>query len=88
VAATCPVQRFETFLSGPRRKIGPIQRFVYHIDKGLCIVRKKATYCVTLIFVREDCLDQGGEFVQSEPAPDQTPAVWGVEVGSEERIRE
>ena len=50
VAATRPVQRFETFLSGPWRKIGPIQRFVHHIDKGLCIVPKKATDRVTLVF--------------------------------------
>ena len=47
---------------------------VYHIDEGLYVVPNKATDRVTLILTREDRLNQGGEFVRSESASDQTPA--------------
>ena len=55
---------------------------VHHIDKGLHVVPKEAANCVTLILTRENHLNQGGEFMRSERASDQTPAGWniGVEV--------
>jgi len=40
---------------------------VNHVNKGLCVVPKEATDRVT---TREDHPDQGGEFMQSEIAPD------------------
>ena len=43
---------------------------VYHIDKGLCVVPEEVTDRVTPIPAQEYCLDQGGEFVQSECASD------------------
>jgi len=49
---------------------------IYHIDKGLRVVPEEATDRVTPILVQEYCLDQGGEFVQSECASDQTFATW------------
>ena len=89
VTAACPVQRFETLLSGPWRKIGSVQCFIYHIDKGLCVVPKEVVDRVTLVFTREDRLDQGGKFMRSERASDQTSTGWSVEVkGEEERIGE
>ena len=71
-AAARPIQQFEAFISGPWRKIGSIHFLVHHIDKCLCVVPMKATDRVTLILVREDRLDQGGEFMRSERTSDQT----------------
>jgi len=51
---------------------------INRIDKGLCIVSKEVTALLDLILTREDCLDQGGKFVQAECAFDQTFAGWGV----------
>ena len=45
---------------------------IYHIDKDLCVIRKEATNRITLILTREDRLNQGGEFVRSERASNQT----------------
>ena len=84
MAATRPVQRFETFLPCPWQKIGPIKRLVDHIDKGLCIIPKEGTDRVTLVLTREDRLDKGGEFVQSKCASDQASTSWNVDV--EEKV--
>ena len=54
---------------------------VYNIDKGLCVVAREATDCVTLILTGEDRLDQGGELMWSERAPDQTFTGWSIKVG-------
>jgi len=51
---------------------------VHHIDEGLHVVPKEAADCVTLVLTREDYFNQGGEFVRSERASDQTPAGWGI----------
>ena len=72
MAATRLVQRFETFASGPCRKIGSIQCFVYHIDKGLCVIPNEAMDHITLILAGEDRLNQGWKVIQSELASDQT----------------
>jgi len=61
---------------------------VYHIDKGLCVVPEEATDHVTPILAQEYCLDQGGEFVQSERASDQTFTAWSSEVRKHESIGE
>jgi len=53
---------------------------IHHIDEGLHIIPKEATDRVTLILTREDHFDQGGEFVRSERASDQTPTGWNIEV--------
>ena len=86
MAAARPVQRFETFLSSPRRKTGHVQCFVYDIDKGLCIIPNEAMDRVTLILTGEDRFDQGGEFMQSERASDQTSTGCSVGVEEEERV--
>jgi hypothetical protein len=57
---------------------------VYHIDKGLCIVPNEGTDGGTRIVARENGLDQGGEFMQSECAFDQTPTGCNVKVEKEE----
>jgi len=59
-----------TIMSGRRTYL------IHHIDKGLHIFPKEATDRVTLILTREDHLDQVGEFIQCECAPDQTTAGW------------
>ena len=63
-----------TMISGHRTCL------INHINKGLHIVPKEATNCVTLILTREDHFNQGGEFVRSERAPDQTPTGWNIKV--------
>ena len=45
--------------SGQRANIG-WTCLVYHIDKGLCVVHKEATYRFILILAREDGVDEGG----------------------------
>jgi hypothetical protein len=49
---------------------------VYHINKRLRVVPNERTDGVTRIVTRENCLDQGGELMRSEPAPDQTFTGW------------
>ena len=43
---------------------------VYHVDKGLRVVPTEAADRLTLALTREDRLNQGGEFVRRERAPD------------------
>ena len=45
---------------------------VHHIDKGLCVIPEEGFDHVTLVLARDDRLEQGGEFVRSECASDQT----------------
>ena len=54
--------------------------FINHVDKGLRVIPQEATDRVALILTGEDDFDQGGEFMQSERASDQTPAGWNTEV--------
>ena len=54
---------------------------VYHIDKRLCIFPNEGTDCITRIVARENGLDQGGELMRSEPAPDQTFTGWELRLG-------
>ena len=54
---------------------------IHHINNGLRVTPKEAVDRVTLILTREDYFDQGGEFIQSECASDQTPADWNIGVG-------
>ena len=62
VAVTRPIQSFETFLSGSRRKVGTVQRLVggtylvYHIDGGLRAISKEAKDHINLILTGEYCL--------------------------------
>ena len=44
---------------------------VYCVNKHLCVVHMEATDHFILIFTREDRLDQGREFLDSERASDQ-----------------
>jgi len=55
---------------------------INHIDNGLHVVTKEATDGVTLILTREDNFDQGGEFIQSECASEQTSGGCNIEVES------
>jgi len=45
---------------------------VYHINEGLRVISREATDIFTIIFTREDRLDQGGEFMRGKLAFDQT----------------
>jgi len=45
---------------------------VNDIDKCLCAVPKEAAGCIDFILTQEDCLDQGGKFMRTECAFDQT----------------
>ena len=56
-----------------------ITYLIYHVDKGLCVILKEVTDCVTFVPARGNGL-QEGEFIQSKPAPDQTSTDWSVEV--------
>jgi len=60
---------------------------VYHIDEGLRVVSAEATDRATRILARENLLDEGGELMQSERAPDQTYASWNIEVRKGGKIR-
>ena len=51
---------------------------VQHINEGLCVVPTEGSDGVTRILAREDRFDQGGEFVWSVGASDQTSAGWSV----------
>jgi hypothetical protein len=54
---------------------------VYHIDKRLRAFPNEGTDGVTHIVARENGFDQGGEFVRSECACDQTLPGWGSKLG-------
>jgi hypothetical protein len=47
-------------------------RLVYNVDERLCVIPKEARDRVARIVTRENGLDQGGEFLRSERASDQT----------------
>ena len=51
---------------------------VYHINKGLRVISRKATDLFTITVTREDRLDQGKKFMWSELAFDQTFTGCGV----------
>jgi hypothetical protein len=51
-------------------------RLVHHIDKSLRVLAKEATNRVIRVVTRENGLDQGGKFVQSERAFNQTFTGW------------
>ena len=54
---------------------------IYHINKRLRVVPDERTDGVTCTVTRENCLDQGGELMRSEPAPDQTFTGWELRLG-------
>ena len=56
---------------------------IHHINKYLCVVPKEATDRVIRVITRENGLDQGGEFMQSKRASDQTSTGWSVKVEKE-----
>ena len=53
---------------------------IHHVDKGLRVIPKEATDRITLIPTREDHSNQGGEFMQSECASDQTSTGLNINV--------
>ena len=55
-------------------------RLVYNVDERLCVIPKDR---VPRIATRENGLDQGGEFLWSERASDQTFTGCSVKFGKE-----
>ena len=58
------INRFE-IMSGYRMHL------IYHIDKDLCVFLGEEADHITLITTREDCFDEGEEFMRDECASDQ-----------------
>ena len=57
--------------SAPQKRRDVDAHLVHHIDKGLSVVPTEVTDRVYLLLVREDCLNQGDNFVRKEGTTDQ-----------------